>query len=298
MTEKGAKAKKLSQAELKRQVGNERARADNAERTAIAALDAVERLSKQVEQLTNTAAFKAAVMQAAHNPAEEVARRVLREPEAINSDLPPPPASNLPPKLAAQLAALNEGAEVDDAEVDAAIGEADEIEPVIARNNPRQIRQGQHTDELDVGQFRERPMKSTGLARNSLAPSRVADEGIILENRHYSKDKLLHEAFMHEHVYIRVQDTTDDVPTPLPEAGNGGIMQHFIRGQGQWVRRKFIEPLARAKITRYTQRTVVGEDGHKIIVNIPHTTLLYPFEVIQDSDKGKRWLRDILAEAG
>jgi hypothetical protein len=30
---------------------------------------------------------------------------------------------------------------------------------------------------------------------------------------------------------------------------------------------------------------------------VPHTALMYPFEVMKDSAKGKQWLRNILAEA-
>jgi hypothetical protein len=297
MTVKGAKAKKgngPSVAELKRQLGNERARADKAEQIATRALDAVENLQSRLDQLTNTAEFKAKVIQAAHDPSAEVARKVLGEPEPLGDDIPPPPDANLPPELAKQLAVLQEvGADVD---ADEELGE--EIAPIMARNNPRQIRNGVHAEDTDIGQFEDRPMQSTGAARKSLAPMRIKDDGIIHENRHYSKDKILHEAFMHEYVYVMVQDTTDDVQTPLPPAGNGGIMQHFVRGQAQWVRRKFLAPLARAKVTTYTQRTVTGEDGHRLIVNIPHTTLLYPFTVIQDTEKGKRWLRSILAEPG
>jgi hypothetical protein len=298
MTVKGAKAKKISQAETKRQIGNERARADAAEHKANQALAAVEKLSAMVENMTSTAQFKAAAAQAAHDPSAEVARKVLREVDPIDSDLPLPPAANLPPKLAAQIRAMEAGEQLEDDAVNAALDEADDLAPIQARNNPRTIRQGIGTDDEELGQYRERPMKSEGRARDSLAPLRIVDDGAIHQNRHYSKDKLLHEAFMHEYVYIRVAETTDDVQTPMPEAGNGGIMQYFSRGKSEWVRRKFLEPLLRARITRYTQRTVHGDDGVKIIINVPHTTLLYPFEVIQDNDKGKRWLRNILAEGG
>ena len=148
-----------------------------------------------------------------------------------------------------------------------------------------------------IGQFEPRVMRSEGDSADSLDPIESAEKDIVLENgKVYSKDKMDLEMFMHEYVYVNVHDTTDETQAPMPEITNDGTTQYFIRGRPDWVRRKYIEVLARAKKTTYTQRKVTMDNGVEQYIQIPHTTLMYPFVVLQDTDKGKKWLRNVLAE--
>lgn len=148
----------------------------------------------------------------------------------------------------------------------------------------------------EIGQFSPRAMATEGDSRDALDPLSLADDAVIIDNKRYTQEKLDQELFMHEDVCVRLHDTTDETQAPMPLVCNNGKPQYFIRGRQQWVKRYSIEPLLRAKRTTYSQREIVNENGDRQFINIPHTALLYPFEVIKDTEKGKAWIRRILAE--
>jgi hypothetical protein len=141
-----------------------------------------------------------------------------------------------------------------------------------------------------IGQDRPRAQKSTGPARESLEPAHI--EAV---DRPVDKDWADQMKFNEEPVKIVVHDSTEKNAERVVEVWNNGISQRFIRGQEQVVKRKFMEVLARAKITSYTQEKVRDEDGNESYRNIPHTALRYPFSVIEDlNPRGREWLRTVL----
>ena len=163
----------------------------------------------------------------------------------------------------------------------------------IRRTQPvRSTRQFVETEEQQVGQDRPRNMKSTGPARQSLDPAIVQPVEVPV-----SRQKLDLLAFMEEPVTVHVHDTTDPTAVPIPPVWNDGRSQFFIRGQDQVVKRKFIEVLARCKRTIYSQEKYTDGVGNEAYRQIPHTALLYPFSVVEDTAKGRAWLKAILAEA-
>lgn len=105
-------------------------------------------------------------------------------------------------------------------------------------------------------------------------------------------------AFMEEFVTIMVHPSTDPNAVPLPFTSVNGRPQYFQRGQPQRVRRKYVEILARAKKTTYTQTTEHDPRTGNVYQKMnPHTALEYPFSVVEDPNpKGVDWLRHILAE--
>lgn len=137
-----------------------------------------------------------------------------------------------------------------------------------------------------------RKMKSTGPARQSLEPRLVEPVEHPVSN-----DKLAILAFMEELVTVHVHDTTDPTAVPVPPVWNDGRSQYFIRGHDQVVKRKFIEVLARCKRTVYSQEKYVDGNGDEGYKQLPHSALLYPFSVVEDTQKGRDWLKRILAEA-
>lgn len=148
------------------------------------------------------------------------------------------------------------------------------------------------TEEQTVGQDRPRTMKSTGPAKKSLEPAtiEVVDKPLDTE-----KADMLR--FMEEELIVVVHQTTDPAEAPMPQIINDGRSQFFIRGEEQKVKRKFVEVLARAKRTTYTQVKTKDAEGNEFYKNIPHTALRYPFAVIQDPNpRGRDWLKAILAE--
>lgn len=188
----------------------------------------------------------------------------------------------------AQLAARAAGAERMRAinQARAAGGKVLSVRPV------RSTRQFMEAAEQQVGQDRPRTMKSRGPARKSLEPVHIERvDGPV------SKDKLAMLAFMEEPVKVMVHDTTDPTVMPIPQVRNGEASQFFIRGQEQVVKRKFVEILARAKKTTRGNEKFVDGNGDDSYRYPAHSALLYPFSVIEDSQKGKDWLRKILAEA-
>lgn len=104
------------------------------------------------------------------------------------------------------------------------------------------------------------------------------------------------EAFMNELVKINVH--TEGVPGSLPVVvvTVNGTNQPIIRGRDQYVKRKYVEALARSRITNYEQQV---EDASKpeVIRMRDMTSLTYPFAVREDRNpRGARWLERILQQ--
>jgi hypothetical protein len=107
-------------------------------------------------------------------------------------------------------------------------------------------------------------------------------------------------AFMEEPVTIIVHESSDpNDPDPNPLLQVNGRTQYIIRCKEQVVRRKYVEVLARAKKTAYTQSMRHDAVTGNVYQSMnPRTALRYPFSVIEDrSPKGRDWLRKVLAEA-
>ena len=114
-----------------------------------------------------------------------------------------------------------------------------------------------------------------------------------------SSDFLDELKFMEEPVDVMVHESAADNAEAIVEVFHNGIPQRFIRGQTQTVKRKFIEVLARAKKTAYSQQVFADRaTGDAIQRMTPHTALQYPFQVVSDPNpRGTPWLRKVLAEA-
>lgn len=103
-------------------------------------------------------------------------------------------------------------------------------------------------------------------------------------------------AFMNEPVTVMVHDSTDELANPFPEVWVNGRVQRFVRGEEQIVRRCFVERLARAKVTKLQNVKAKNVDGEDTYHYPTRTGLAYPFAVINDTAKGKAWLKKVLAE--
>lgn len=160
-------------------------------------------------------------------------------------------------------------------------------QPVRSRRNDVDV------DESHVKQSGPRNLKSTGPAREALDPGEIA-----VADRPVDEQKLKMLVFMEEELVVMVHETTDPTDDPLPQVTNDGINQFFIRGKEQTVKRKFVEILARAKKTAYTQELSKDAAGNEFYRNIPRTVPRYPFTVLSDPNpEGAAWLKAIRAEA-
>lgn len=275
------KSRQPSPAELKRQVAAQKTEAEKALQAVTDIGGFVRELAGQMQEIRQELQSLKSTptpeqVLARHDPNHRMVNEVLGVNEEI-THLPEKPEVHLPDHLVRAAQELNRRQQ-------------------DARNNPAHIRKSMETDERDIGQFEPREMRSEGPARESLAPLRSVDDDIVLDNKRYSKDKLEIELFMQELVCVRLADSTDDTQIPIPQSINSGKIQYFVRGKIQWVKRLYLEPLARAKKTTYSQTLVTHDNGVQAYMQIPHTSLMYPFEVIEDTQKGRAWLSRILAE--
>ncbi len=162
-----------------------------------------------------------------------------------------------------------------------------------AKNAPAIVRKALETQEQQVGQDHPRVMKSTGPAKESLEPARIQRVG-----RAVSSEKLEALKFGEDVLTVMVHDSTNPIDDPIPEVWNDGKPQRFERGKEMQVKRKYVEVLARAKKTTYTQKKIKDGNGDDTYVQVPHTALKYPFAVLHDpSPRGRDWLKNILQEA-
>ena len=109
-------------------------------------------------------------------------------------------------------------------------------------------------------------------------------------------DNVEFEAFMHEPMTVLVHESTDENDVDLVQVMVNGNVAFFQRGQPTITKRYFVERLARAKRTSYSQN--LDERLGEAMNNLkPRHALKYPFSVIEDKNpKGGAWLRQILAE--
>lgn len=148
--------------------------------------------------------------------------------------------------------------------------------------------------EQQIGHAKPRVMKSGGPAKDALEPATI--ERV---DRPVNKEWADMMAFSKEKVTIRVSETTEKNAERVVEVFNNGERQLFPRGQEVTCERRFVESLARAKITTYTQQQFRDERTQTDnIREVPHVGLRYPFTVIRDDHpRGMDWLKSILAEA-
>lgn len=137
-----------------------------------------------------------------------------------------------------------------------------------------------------------------GAPRKTVAPESAELEPFMVEpvERPLNQEKLDELVFMEEPIKVLVHESTNQTDVKVPEVWNGGQRQFWIRGVEKVVKRKFVEVLARMKKTVYSQRKVKDDEGIEDYENIPHTALQYPFVVIDDSERGKAWLKRVLRE--
>lgn len=102
------------------------------------------------------------------------------------------------------------------------------------------------------------------------------------------------EAFMQEPVGILVHPTGEEGSLDIIMPSVNGVNQPIIRGREQTVKRKYVEALARSRTTQYVQEQLNFTDPSSLVMK-GKTVLSYPFQVIKDTDKGRAWLKGVLA---
>ena len=105
------------------------------------------------------------------------------------------------------------------------------------------------------------------------------------------------EEFMNQLCTIVMAPSTEDAALEIETPQVNGINQPIIRGVPVKVKRKYVEALARNRLTRYEQQTPDPTRPESIQM-IERTAIKCPFTVIEDpaGDVGREWLKAIIAQ--
>ena len=102
-------------------------------------------------------------------------------------------------------------------------------------------------------------------------------------------------AFMNDVLTILVHPSSEDGALEVATPQVNGLNQPILRGVESKVKRKYVEALARCRITKYAQ-SVQDQSRPENIQLSERTTLSYPFAVLHDpSPSGRAWLEAIMA---
>ena len=105
--------------------------------------------------------------------------------------------------------------------------------------------------------------------------------------------------FMEELVQVMIPfGANPETEEQFVDVGNNGVRQFIERGVPQWVKRKYVEVLARAKRDKVSTPEFIDPTGAKATKIISTPSLIHGFNLIEDKNpNGHAWLRRILAEA-
>jgi hypothetical protein len=103
------------------------------------------------------------------------------------------------------------------------------------------------------------------------------------------------EEFMNQKLTVIVMPDQAEGALPVITVNVNGVNQNFIRNKAQQVKRKYVEVLARSRITAVDQREATNPMELAVLDLTQVSSLAYPFTVISDpSPEGPEWLMDLL----
>ena len=118
----------------------------------------------------------------------------------------------------------------------------------------------------------------------------------IMVEHELKQDALEREAFMNEVVSVMVHDSEQEGANQVEVFSVNGVNQPIIREHPQNIKRKYLEVMARCRVSGYKQTTVDPARPDSIQIK-EHTVLKYPVSVIHDQNpKGPAWLRNIMTQ--
>lgn len=139
---------------------------------------------------------------------------------------------------------------------------------------------------------------STSAADNPFGIGEIKTAGVEIESVSATDKELrkiaADEKFLNEQVQIRIHEDATEGALDIITPNVNGVNQPIVRGHAVWVKRKYVEALARSISTGYKQVTPDPRNPDDIRM-VPKTVPSYPFEVLQDKNpKGRAWLEAIL----
>jgi len=220
--------------------------------------------------------------------AEQERRRKAREAEERLKN-----ESERVSKAAEEVAAKEAAMAAKEAEFDARMKEREEaLEAKMQEFEVRMARASDHsTDHREVQndfQPRQAPIELGDIGH----PGGVEQ----IPKSDLFKDAIEMEAFMNEIVTIEIQLDGNENSPDMAIPNVNGMNQPILRGVPSKVKRKYVEALARAKITTYRQETPDASKPEAIQM-VPTPSYAFPFSVLHDPNpKGPAWLAAIKNE--
>lgn len=149
------------------------------------------------------------------------------------------------------------------------------------------------TNEMQVGQEQSFDMPATG----HIERSEFLDKFELVDTP-VSSEKIKNLAFNEEMVEIVISEDGNRNAEQVIHVSNNGTNQFFFRNKAIWVRRKFVEILARARPESLSTPEYTDPMGNRATRIVKTHGLAYPFRVLNDKNPdGQRWLESILREA-
>ena len=102
-------------------------------------------------------------------------------------------------------------------------------------------------------------------------------------------------AFMAEPVMIMIHETSERDAENIFMVSVNGDQHRLERGKQYTLPRAHVAVLAAARPVHYENQEYVDTDGTRKVRWPSRRGLRYPFSVVQDSDRGRAWLRTVLA---
>lgn len=148
------------------------------------------------------------------------------------------------------------------------------------------------TNEVQVGQNQAFDIPNTG----HIDRENFRDEFATVDTPTW-KDTAKLAAFMEEPVLVVISDTEAQNAEQVIQLAVQGKNQFIFRGTPIWVKRKYLEVLARARPESITTQEFTDASGNRATRILKTMGLKYPFRVLEDKNPdGSRWLETILKE--
>jgi hypothetical protein len=144
------------------------------------------------------------------------------------------------------------------------------------------------SNSTDFTQERVSEFRQT--SQQSLQDAVEKDNIVIPAEKGIDEDYAAALAFMEEEVTVEVMQTSDPNAEQVIQVWNNGQMDFFQRGVPKRTKRKFLDCLIVMEVRVTTPEVFIGA-GEKTRSIQRHVSPKYPFVVMQDSDKGREWLR-------
>lgn len=149
------------------------------------------------------------------------------------------------------------------------------------------------TRDLKVGQTQQHDIPMTG----SIDRSAFQDEFEAIDTPDYDV-VAKRTAFFNELVEVKILEDQRPNAEQFIQTSVNGVNQFFERGMPVFVKRMFVEILARARPFNITTQEYVDSNGSRATKIVKTFGLQYPFTVLSDPNPdGRRWLESVLKEA-